>query len=325
MRVLLTGASSFTGYHFARALAEAGHELVMTFTRRADAYDGVRSLRVEGAERLGRSEFGVRFGDARFMGLIDDAGSVDLLCHHAAEAANYKSADFDVVSAISNNSRNLREVLRALHARGCRRVVFTGSVFEKGEGAGSDGLPSFSPYGLSKALTWEIVRYYGAAQGMHVGKFVIANPFGPCEEPRFTSFLARSWLAGEVPVVRTPAYVRDNIHVSLLARAYARFAGELPGSVGSSRINPSGYVESQGSFARRFAGEMRSRLRVPCELQLQTQVEFGEPIVRINTDPVDGHALGWSEQKAWDELATFYVQALADARPGPKPAEVMPS
>ena len=38
-------------------------------------------------------------------------------------------------------------------------MVLTGSVFEHGAGEGSDGLPAFSPYGVSKSLTAEIVRY----------------------------------------------------------------------------------------------------------------------------------------------------------------------
>lgn len=325
MRIIFTGASSLTGYHFVRELSAAGHEILMTFTRKLDEYDGVRSLRVERAARLGRSGVGVRFGDGRFMELLDDFGHVDLLCHHAAEVRDYKSADFDIPGALARNTNNLRKVLQALSEQGCRRVVLTGSVFEQAEGAGSGGRPSFSPYGLSKALTWEVFRYYGPDIGMHVGKFVIPNPFGPYEEPRFTTFLARSWLAGEVAVVKTPEYVRDNIHASLLARSYAQFIDGLPDSAGTSRINPSGYVESQGSFATRFAGAMRDRLGVPCQLQLQRQIEFGEPKIRINVDPVDGDALGWSESEAWDELASFYRQTVADAKRSPKTAGVMPS
>ena len=324
MRILFTGASSLTGYHFVRELSAAGHEILMTFTRKLDEYDGVRSLRVERVAQLGRSGVGVRFGDGRFMELLDDFGHVDLLCHHAAEVRDYKSADFDIPAALASNTNNIRKVLQALYERGCRRVVLTGSVFERAEGAGSGGRPSFSPYGLSKALTWEVFRYYGPNIGMHVGKFVIPNPFGPYEEPRFTTFLARSWLAGEVAVVKSPEYVRDNIHVSLLARSYGQFIYGLPDAAGTSRINPSGYVESQGSFATRFAGAMRDRLDVPCQLQLQRQIEFGEPKIRINVDPVDEHALGWSESEAWDELASFYLQTAADAKRSPKPVGVTP-
>jgi UDP-glucose 4-epimerase len=39
------------------------------------------------------------------------------------------------------------------------------------------------------------------------------------------------------------------------------------------------------------------------------QNEFGEPMVRINTDRIDGAAFGWSESLAWDAEAEFYDQA----------------
>ena len=80
-------------------------------------------------------------------------GGWDLLCHHAADVTNYKSPDFDAVGAVQNNTRNLVTVLQALKSAGCGKSVLTGTVFEGGEGAGSQGLPDFSPYGLSKALT----------------------------------------------------------------------------------------------------------------------------------------------------------------------------
>ena len=129
-------------------------------------------------------------------------------------------------------------------------------------------------------------------QEMRLGKFVISNPFGPYEEPRFTAYLMRTWLKGETAAVKTPDYVRDNIHVSLLAKAYADFVGNLPTEPGFQKLNPSGYVESQGSFALRFARNMRDRLTLPCELDLKQQTDFAEPRIRINTDLLDGARLG---------------------------------
>ncbi|MFW6058706.1 MAG: NAD-dependent epimerase/dehydratase family protein [Phycisphaeraceae bacterium] len=303
MRILLTGASSFTGYWFARQLSEAGHELVMPLRRARHEYEDVRRQRVDGIAAFGQTIDNCSFGDERFMRLIADADRWDVLCHHAADVTDYKSADFDVAGALRNNTHNLKPALEALAARGCQRLVLTGSVFEPGEGAGSEGLPAFSPYGLSKALTAQVADYYAQQTDMHFGKFVIANPFGPCEEPRFTRYLLRTWFAGETASVRTPAYVRDNIHVSLLARAYARFVNDLPATAGQSKLNPSGYIESQGAFAERFAREMRPRLGLDCALELATQTEFTEPRIRINTDALDAAALGWSERDAWDAVA----------------------
>ena len=134
--------------------------------------------------------YGCAFGDECFLDLLR-AARWDVLCHHAAEVTDYKSPDFDVVAALTANARNLTAVLDALLAGGCRRVVLTGSVFAQNEGAGSQGLPAFSPYGLSKGLTAELFGYHLAVRGMRLGKFVIPNPFGPFEEPRFTAYLVR--------------------------------------------------------------------------------------------------------------------------------------
>jgi UDP-glucose 4-epimerase len=306
MNVLFTGASSFTGLWFVRALARAGHRVTATYQQPEAAYTGVRAARVAGCRDLCRPLFACRFGDEQFLAALRDGGPWDVLCHHAADVTDYKSPAFDFAAALRNNTHNLAAVLEALRTAGGRRVVLTGSVFEPHEGAGADGLPAFSPYGLSKGLTAEAFRYYCGAAGLRLGKFVIANPVGPFEEPRFTAYLIKTWRAGQVAAVNTPAYVRDNIHVSLLARAYVRFAERLGRDAGFERLGPSQYVETQGAFAQRFAAEMGPRLGLRAALDLKAQTEFPEPRVRINTDLLDGAAYDWNEAAAWDEYAAYY-------------------
>lgn len=306
MRILFTGGSSFTGTWFVRELAERGHEVTAVFRREPGDYpDELRRRRVALAAERCRPVYGHSFGDAAFLSLLEH-GEFEVLAHHAAQVTNYKSPDFDVVGALAENTRNVRAVLETAARRGCRRVLLTGTVFEQGEGAGSEGLPAFSGYGLSKGLTSQVFAHHCRAAGMHLGKFVIPNPFGPLEEPRYTSYLLRTWLSGGTATCATPAYVRDNIHVSLLARAYARFAEGLPGTPGSSSAHPSGYAESQGAFTSRVAAEMRPRLGLPCAVELARQEAFPEPRVRINTDVLDAAALGWSEDRAWDDFAAYY-------------------
>jgi UDP-glucose 4-epimerase len=306
MKILFTGASSFTGFWFVRELARAGHEVVATFRKRPEAYpDALRRERATLALEHCRGVFGCSFGDPAFLELAQSE-RWDLFCHHAADVTRYKSPDFDVVTALGNNTRNVVAVLQALQAKGGRPdLLVTGSVFENDEGAGSEGLPAFSPYGLSKSFTWQVFRYHAPRAGLALSKFVIPNPFGPYEDPRFTAYLMKTWLAGEIAAVNTPLYVRDNIHVSLLAKVYAKFAAGLA-RTGIAQLHPSGYVESQGSFALRIAAEMRTRLGLACEVKLNRQTEFPEPRVRINTDLVDAAALDWREVAAWDEMAEYY-------------------
>ncbi len=310
MKILLTGASSFTGMWFARELAATGHEVCATMTRSPGCYEGLRGRRVALLPSACRPTFGCRFGDPEFVDLVRQERP-DMLCHHGAEVTDYKSPDFDYVAALERNTHNLDSVLRALDDVGSRGVVVTGSVFEEHEGAGSKPLGSFSPYGLSKALSASTFRFFSERHSIPLGKFVIPNPFGPFEEPRFTAYLMRCWQAGEVAHVQTPNYVRDNIHVTLLARAYAAFVDGQATRAENAVSNPSGYVESQGAFATRFAREIRARLPLECGLELGDQTEYQEPRVRINTAPVDVQALGWREAAAWDAVADYYREPSA--------------
>jgi UDP-glucose 4-epimerase len=306
VKILLTGGSSFTGLWFARALRANGHVVIAPL--KGNGYSGLRGRRVSELRRVAEVVENCPFGSSRFLELAG-GDSWDLLCQHAARTGDYRNPEFDVAAAIAENTHNLAAVLKTLLARGLAGVVVTGSIFEQDEGVGNAPLRAFSPYGLSKGLTWQYHRFLSESMNFKLGKFVIPNPFGPFEEPRFCNYLIQSWLKGEVPAIRTPLYVRDNIHVDLLAAAYASYAEKIPSQRCISRLNPSFYVESQGAFASRFAAEIASRLGISCPIVPLEQNEFGEPMVRINTDRIDGAAFGWSESLAWDAEAEFYDQA----------------
>jgi UDP-glucose 4-epimerase len=77
------------------------------------------------------------------------------------------------------------------------------------------------------------------------------------------------------------------------------------------RLNPSFYPDSQGAFAERVRREVATLLALPCALELAEQTAFPEPPVRINTDLLDGAALGWSEAQAWDEFVAYYARQFS--------------
>lgn len=308
MRILITGASSFTGAWFADELAKAGHDVFATFRRGPSEYSEVRAARVSMLNGKVTPIWGTDFGDGVFQDAVK-SGRFDLLCHHAAEMTDYRSWDFDALLATARNTHNIRDVLTAFAEGGGTRLIITGSVFEPYEGLGDPTRRAFNPYGLSKHLSFEVCRLEAVRLGLQVDKFVIPNPFGPLEEPRFTSYLTREWLAGQTPSVRTPAYIRDNIHVSLLARAYLAFCSQRGSSNETLKAAPSGYVESQGDFASRVGREMAERLGVPTLIETLEQTVFDEPLVRINHPVREAWAEGWDEDAAWDSAAEFWRTA----------------
>jgi UDP-glucose 4-epimerase len=317
MKILFTGASSFTGFWFAKVLAGRGHEVHCTFQGTRESYDAARRRRIDALPDLVVRHWETATQSPRLLDIVDSQSCWDLVCLHAAYVTNYRSPDFDVAQALRNNSDGLPALLEKLAQRGLRRAIATGSVFEAEEGAGEEPRRAFSPYGLSKTLTWKVQQYRTQMLGLKLGKFLIPNPFGPFEEPRFTAYLMKTWFAGKVAEVRTPDYIRDNIHVSKLAAHYADFAEDADFASGT-KCAPMGYIESQGAFTLRFASEMRKRLGLACDVTLGKQSEFSEPLMRVNTQSLPLAPEQWSETAAWDELASWYRSEFDAVQPRPE-------
>jgi UDP-glucose 4-epimerase len=314
MKICLTGASSFTGFWIADTLAQQGHHVIATISGVKDDYTGVRAERIRRLQERVDCRFGTAFGTPRFHSLVQSERP-NALGLHGAEVTNYRSIDFDALEATRRNTAGVRELFETL-AQSDTWIVATGSVFEPFEGVGDPERRAFSPYGLSKHFSFELFRMEAQRVGLKLGKFVIPNPFGPLEEPRFTHYLVNEWASGRTPSVGTPDYIRDNIHVDLLAQAYASMLSEL-GTAGRTVWRPSGYIESQGQFARRFASEMSKRFNRELVVDLSVQTDFPEPRIRVNDMPAVCLSQEWSEAGAWDKVAAYYSPLLQS---GSKPS-----
>ena len=309
MKILFTGSSSFTGLHLLNELQAKGCEVECIFTHsELKDYEGRAGQRVNQLPIEFRKHFGVKFGSNQFVDIVRE-GKFDCICHHGAEVTNYRSPDFDAVEAVGRNTKNLQAVLDACKDSGCSAIALTSSFFEQGEGVPGESPAAFSPYGLSKGMTSSAFQYYCKTGGIRLGRFVIPNPFGSFENQTFTSYIVSQWLAGKEPSVNAPHVLRDNIHVRLLAEAYANFIGDL---VGSDRAllncRPSGYVMTQGEFSSLFAKEFASRANIPCPLAF-SDVGSAAKDIRVNKLPnSDSSNCPLPEHGVeWDVLVKFYM------------------
>ncbi|MCA6334174.1 MAG: NAD(P)-dependent oxidoreductase [Phenylobacterium sp.] len=312
-RILLTGASSFTGLWIAEALAAACHEVVAPLTRQADGYPGLRGERVARLSASAARVFEAPLDSDRFRDLAR-TGGFDLFAHHGADIPGYRSPDYDVAAGVARNLAGAGPAVRAAADGGCRVLISTATVFEPGEGGEGPDAPAVSPYGLSKGLTGQALAGFAEEAGLSFGRFVIANPFGVLEEGRMGWSLFQAWFRGEPGRVLTPAYVRDNQPVPHLADAYVRLAGRLLESDRPVKLDarPSGLVGTQGDFAKRLAAEAGPRLGLACDLVLNNQVDFPEPRVRVNDEPC--LPSGWRGEAFFDAYTDYYARLAAEGR-----------
>ncbi|MFZ5630136.1 MAG: NAD-dependent epimerase/dehydratase family protein [Spirochaetota bacterium] len=310
MNILLTGATSLTGFWFASALRDAGHSVLCLLTRPdARAYDGKQRERFRLLQNNFQLVFDASFGSPRFIDELS-RNPVDLLCLHGAHIPDYRSQEFDIASSLGQNLRAIAQVFKVVAERRLP-VMLTGTVFEPGQGGAGQNPPG-SPYGLAKGIITQVFRFYSDRAGTSLGHFVVPNPFGPFEDPKFTHYLAKSWFHGEVPEVKTPDYVRDNIPAPLLAMAYQDACEQLMQLNGKFIVfKPSGYREKQGEFALRVAREFAARTSFSCSAKLNEQKDFTEPMARYNDDSILERYPQFSEKKFWDQYVDYYRTALA--------------
>ena len=308
-RILLTGGTSFSGLWIAEALRAGGHEVTAAVTREPGAYQGLRAERLSRLSANSRVVWSAPVASAAFLKVLDEGW--DILALHGADIPNYRAADYDVVDGFHRNIAGVEAALDAFARAGGRAVVATGTVFEAGEGGDRDGL-AVSHYGLAKSLTGEAIRHLAHWRGLSFGKFVVTGPFGPLEEGRMVWSLMQAWFSGEAGVVRTPRYVRDNIPVTLLAKAYLRLCNQLAEAAGDPIqivVRPAGFVGSQEMFARLVADRMRPRLGLDCAVETWAQPTLAEPLHRANDEPwVTGD---WGEGGFWDDYAAYYRRIAA--------------
>ena len=261
-KILLTGGTSFTGLHFARELAGHGFDVTAVCPRPRAAYAALGNLRGRRAALLADAVacvWDAPVGSPRFLDLCASRDWA-VFCHHAAQVEGYARPDFDAAAAAAANTDNLASSLAAMPA--LRAIVATGSVFE----AGQDGRP-ISPYGLSKQLTWRIVRRRACERHVPAVKFVMPNPIGRWEEPRFVASLVADWRERRLAAVQQPAVVRDEVPVPLLARRYRNIVqlvceGALPTGWIST---PSCWYDTRAAFAERVATYFRPRTGWDCD------------------------------------------------------------
>ncbi len=295
----MTGASSFTGTAFANGLIEAGHEVHVALRAADGAYEGAKRERVNALSAGITHHSRISHATQSLSRLITELRP-DTLFVHAHPMDGFKNADYPMLSAVKEMSDRIPEQLDALADAGGAHIVYSGSYYEPSAGVGTFAHPAVSHYGLSKSVVYELFRMNAEQRRLGMRKFVIPNPFGPGEDGRFGNYLARVWADGDTPVVQTPDYVRDNIPVQELAARYVNYVSQL--NAAPLELRPSGYIETQGQFARRVAREIGARLGRQLDVDLREDSPHPEPLVLAN----DGsRSVDFAEHESayWDAYA----------------------
>jgi UDP-arabinose 4-epimerase len=320
MKVLVTGGAGYIGSHGCKALAAAGHEVVV--------YDNLITGHAH-AVKWGPLETGDIRDRQRLEGAIA-RHDPDLVMHFAAlayvaDAMREPAEYYDV------NVTGTLTLLEAMRRRGKDRIVFSSSCTTYGvprvlpirEDAPQAPL---NPYGFTKlagermladferayGLRWASLRYFNAAGADPEGE--IGEEHSPETHIVPLAILAALGKSPPVPLFGrdfdTPdgTAIRDFIHVSDLARAHVLAAERLVGGGSSLAVNL-GTGRGNSVLAVIEAVEAVTGRRVPV---VDAPRRAGDPPCLYADAALARETLGWTAQyPALEEIVATAVDWIA--------------
>lgn len=304
--MVITGASGFIGSAVARAVLSRGAQVVAMVEPGTDC----RNLAAVDAERI--------VADLRDEAAVRAACAGARFVFHLAAIYRFWAREPRVFYDV--NVGGTLNVLAAVRAAGCERLVYTSTVGVLGPGRARDGLPAdetsypdlarlAGPYKGSKFVAeHEVLR--ACAEGLDLCLVLPTFPLGPGDiAPTPTGRVVRDYLNGKMPAFADTAM--NVVHVEDLAAGHV--AALERGGRGRSYILGGENLPMRAILRALadYTGLPMPRLRVPLSLilaagasstLLQGRMLRREPFVPLEAARMSATRMVFSDERARMEL-----------------------
>jgi len=310
MSVLVTGGAGYIGSHTVRALVERGLDVVVLDSLELGHRAAVPDVPLQVGD----------IGDAALVRQVVDEHRVDSVIHFAG----YKAAGESMEQPgryFDNNVARSAAFLAALHDAGVGHFVFSSSCAVYGSpqslpvGEDHPTAPE-SPYGASKRMTEEMLRWYGDCHGLAWVALRYFNAAGASDDARIGEDasvslnlipLAMRAALGQIPALRvfgtdypTPdgTAIRDYVHVVDLADAHVR-ALQFLRAGGASTVVNLGTGTGSSVLEVVVAARRATGIELPVELVARRP---GDPVAVYADNARAADRLGWRPVYALDDI-----------------------
>jgi len=207
MKVLVTGAAGFIGYHLARRLAEGGRCEVLGVDNMSPYYDvGLKQARLDEIERLETFRFlRADFCDAESFAGIVSHFRPDYVAHLGAQPGVRYSLT-NPAACVRANLQGFANVLEACRRTPPKHLVYASSSSVYGAGSkppfqedDDTGQPT-SVYGATKKSNELMAHAYARAYGLKATGLRFFTVYGPWGRPDMAPTLFAQAICAEKPV-----------------------------------------------------------------------------------------------------------------------------
>jgi UDP-glucose 4-epimerase len=323
---MVTGAAGFIGSHLVDRLLAEGEEVIAVDNLSSGTLSNLSDAR---RSRSGKFSFQRVDVTSTALGELVKRQKPEVVFHLAAQVDVRKSLADPLHDAMVNIFGTLN-LLHAADQSGVSKVVFTssgGCIY--GE-PGEDRLPVTetqvylpeampeSPYGVSKKVMLDYLRYFKAIKGLDYTALALSNVYGPRQEPasevglegQVVAIFSRKMLAGRPATIYGDGkQTRDFVYVDDVVSAFV-----------SARDKGSGELINIGSGKELSVNELFERLKDLTGSRYEAQYAAARPgeLERIVIDASKaGEVLGWRPQIDLEEGLKHTV-AYFKGNPAPR-------
>ena len=310
MRVLVTGGAGFIGSHLVDRLLSEGEDVLAVDDLSSGALHNLGDAR-----RTSTGKFTFQRVDITSNALSDliKRTKPEVIFHLAAQVDVRKSVKDPIHDAMVNIIGTLN-ILQAAKDAGSQKVVFTssgGCIYGEPDESRlpvtedqvflAESMPE-SPYGVSKKVVLDYLRYFKAIQDLDYTALALSNVYGPRQEPaaevglegQVVAIFCRRLLSGRpCTIYGDGTQTRDFVFVDDVVSAYI-----------AARDKGSGELVNVSSGNELSVSELYARLAELTGSRLEPVHAPARPgeLHRIVVDPSHAaNALGWSPSVSLDE------------------------
>jgi len=224
-KILITGISSFIGYHLAKYFSGLSYEVTGTVSKKLREYEqrSIQAKRLNNLKEVNIFKLDMRDNQS-LKNTIQDV-KPDYCIHHAGYTQNYGSFEYDIDQAFEINVRPLYALYKELTDVGCKGVIITGTNAEYSDcdlaNMENDNCMPTTPYGLSKLN--ETLSAYQLSKFFNLPTRIsrVYIPFGAMDSPnKLFPYLINLLKQNRTVDLSPGLQKRDFIYIKELVRIY---------------------------------------------------------------------------------------------------------
>ncbi len=223
MRVLFTGSSSFTGYHFLEEINKHKIKTFAIFSRKRFLYKKNYQKKIINSKmKYIKPKLNTTFGSNNYLKLIQNE-KINTICFHHFIVGNLDEK-YKFNENLKKLLENLEKVISCLSVNNNPTILYTSSVYQR-ISAKSSYLNDQSRinYGLTKLILFQILKYHCKKHKIKLIDFELQNPIGQYEKENSLPFyVASSFFKKTKTVLNHPRRIFKYEFINKISKDYVK-------------------------------------------------------------------------------------------------------